>query len=47
VRTLDAIHLATFRILAEVLPDLDMASSDERVHENATALGFEVVPAAR
>ena len=47
VRTLDAIHLATFQILAEVLPDLDMASSDERVRENATALGFQVVPTAR
>ena len=31
----------------EVLADLAMASSDERVRENATALELEVVPAAR
>jgi predicted nucleic acid-binding protein len=44
VRTLDAIHLATLQILGEVLPDLDVVSTDDRVRENARALGFEVVP---
>ena len=45
VRTLDAIHLATLQILAEALPDLDVASSDDRFRENAQALGFTVLPA--
>jgi predicted nucleic acid-binding protein len=46
VRTVDAIHLATLQILAEVFPDLDVASSDDRFRENAEALGFTVLPAA-
>lgn len=45
VRTLDAIHLATLQILAEVLPELGVVSTDEHVRENARALGFKVVPA--
>jgi predicted nucleic acid-binding protein len=47
VHTLDAIHLATLQILAEVLPDLDLVSADERVRADAEALGFKVVPAGR
>jgi hypothetical protein len=46
VRTLDAVHLATLQILAEVLPDFDVASSDDGCRENAGALGFTVLPAA-
>ena len=45
VRTLDAVHLATLQMLGEVLPNLDMVSSDERVRLNAQALGFRVLPA--
>jgi predicted nucleic acid-binding protein len=45
VRALDAIHLATLQILAEVLPELDVVSTDQRVRENARALGLNVVPA--
>jgi predicted nucleic acid-binding protein len=47
VRTLDAIHLSTLLLLAESLPDLDVASSDERVRENAKSLGFQILPPAR
>lgn len=45
VRTLDAIHLATIQLLAEALPELDVVSADERVRENAKALGIRVLPA--
>jgi hypothetical protein len=31
-------------LLAESLPDLDVASSDERVRENAKTLGFKILP---
>ena len=44
VRTLDAIHLATVRVLDQELGDFVVASCDERVRRNATALGFTVVP---
>ncbi len=42
VRTLDAIHLATIQLLAETLPDLEVVSADDRVRENARALGLKV-----
>ena len=45
VRTLDAVHLATIQLLAETLPELDLVSTDERVRENAKALGINVFPA--
>jgi predicted nucleic acid-binding protein len=45
VRTLDAIHLATMQLLAEALPELEVVSADERVRENAKALGMKVLPA--
>jgi len=41
VRTLDAIHLASALLLREVLPDLAIVTTDERVRSNAHALGFE------
>ena len=44
VRTLDAIHLSTILLLAEVLPELDVVSTDERVRENVQALGMKVLP---
>ena len=46
VRTLDGIHLATALALSEAAIDIDVASCDGRVRENAEALGFTVVPAA-
>ena len=45
VRTLDAIHLATMQLLAETLPELDVVSTDDRIRENAEALGIKVAPA--
>ncbi len=46
VRTLDAVHLATIDALNQAAVDLDVASTDRRVRENADALGFKVLPAA-
>lgn len=44
VRTLDAIHLASIRVLDAELGGIEVASCDERVRRNATALGFVVIP---
>ena len=44
LRTLDAIHLATIRILDEELGDVVVASCDDRVRENVEALGIALVP---
>jgi predicted nucleic acid-binding protein len=45
VRTLDAIHLASIRILDEQTPGgLDVASCDDRVRRNVVALGFTIIP---
>lgn len=44
VRTLDAIHLASTLILRELLPDLNVLSTDDRIRSNAVRLGFDVVP---
>lgn len=46
IRSLDAIHLASVRVLDDELGGLDVASCDDRVRQNATALGFAVIPAA-
>lgn len=45
LRTLDAIHLASAVVLQQSLPDLHVLSVDDRVRENASLLGFEVLPA--
>ena len=45
VRTLDAIHLASALALRELLPDLNILSTDDRVRRNAIQLGFSVLPA--
>jgi len=45
VRTLDAIHIATLQILEESLSGFEIATCDERVRDNAEALGFRVLPA--
>ncbi len=44
VRTLDAIHLATILVLDAAGIDIEVASCDLRVRENAEALGFRLLP---
>jgi predicted nucleic acid-binding protein len=44
VRTLDAIHLASVRVLDAELGGFEVASCDDRVRRNAGALGFGLVP---
>ncbi len=44
VRSLDALHLATAVRFSQQVGPLDMLSTDARVRDNATALGFVVVP---
>ncbi len=43
VRTLDALHLASIRVLDAELGGIEVASCDERVRSNAAALGFAVI----
>ena len=45
VRSLDALHLASLRVLDDELGGFELASCDDRVRRNAVALGFAVVPA--
>ena len=45
LRTLDAIHLASALAFREVLPELNLLGTDDRVRKNAAQLGFEIVPA--
>ena len=45
IRTLDAIHLATAAVFAAALGSLRVLSLDDRVRQNATALGLTLVPA--
>ena len=42
VRTLDAIHLATIEAIGEFPPLLTVLTRDERIRENAVALGYAV-----
>jgi uncharacterized protein with PIN domain len=44
VRTLDAIHLASALMLRQAIPDLVMISTDDRLRDNASQLGFELFP---
>ena len=44
LRTLDALHLATALLFARVYPDLEVISHDQRLVENARALGLDVRP---
>lgn len=44
VRTLDAIHLASLEVCGEDLGEVDAASVDNRIRENARSLGFRLVP---
>lgn len=45
VRTLDALHLASIEVVAKKLGWLVVVSCDDRIRENALALGFHVLPA--
>lgn len=45
VRSLDALHLASLRVLDDELGGFEVASCDDRIRRNAAALGFVVVPA--
>lgn len=45
VRTLDAVHLGSALALRELLPGLNVLSTDDRIRKNAAQLGFSVVPA--
>jgi len=47
VRSLDAIHLASVRVLDDELGGVEVVSCDDRVRQNAAALGFVLVPAAK
>ena len=44
VRALDAIHLATALSVRNLFPDVRVLSFDERIRDNAAALGFDVAP---
>ena len=44
VRSLDAIHLIVASWLKETRPSLAIASLDDRVRDNASALGITVLP---
>ena len=44
VRSLDALHLAAIRLLDHELGGVSVVSCDERVRQNAAALGLVVVP---
>ncbi len=46
LRSLDSIHLATLALARTDVPDLKLVSLDNRLRENASALGFELVPPA-
>jgi predicted nucleic acid-binding protein len=47
VRSLDALHLASLRVLDDELGGFDVATCDDRVRQNAAALGFVLVPASK
>jgi len=47
VRTLDAIHLATARLVADEIGPVLVVSLDDRVRANAPGLGLEVGPGQR
>lgn len=44
VRTLDALHLSAALVARDEIPGLRMLSLDDRVRQNASALGFAVLP---
>ena len=46
IRIFDAIHLATALVVRNLMPDVQVLSFDDRIRNNAAALGFHVAPAA-
>jgi uncharacterized protein with PIN domain len=44
VRTLDAVHLASALVLRYSIPGLVVITTDVRVRQNASQLGFEIFP---
>lgn len=46
VRTLDAFHIATAMVFYETFGELTMLAFDDRVRENASALGMTLSPVA-
>ncbi len=45
IRALDALHLASVVVAQVTLGNIDVLSLDDRIRENASALGFRVLPA--
>ena len=44
VRTLDALHLATVLSYVQEVAPLDVLSTDDRIRQNAAALGLQLIP---
>ncbi len=44
IRTLDALHLSSALVARSALPGLELLSLDERIRDNARALGFGIHP---
>ena len=44
IRTLDALHLSSALVARSALPGLELLSLDERIRDNARALGFKTRP---
>lgn len=44
IRTLDALHLSSALVARSALPGLELLSLDERIRDNARALGFRARP---
>ncbi len=44
IRSLDAIHLAEALVVRNLSPEVKMLSFDDRIRDNASGLGFEVMP---
>ncbi|MDE0623381.1 MAG: type II toxin-antitoxin system VapC family toxin [Bryobacterales bacterium] len=44
IRSLDALHLATALVVRNLSPEVQVLSFDDRIRDNATALGLDVVP---
>lgn len=42
IRTLDAVHLATAELVGEPPPLMTVVTRDDRVRENAVALGYAI-----
>ena len=45
IRSLDAIHLSTALVARNLVTELQVLSLDERIRDNAVALGFDIAPA--